>query len=50
MMESEHDAKKRLPPEIYELALRAGSDANRPHSLIRLRQTGRMRRIATLAG
>src|SRR3954451_19403832 len=42
-MDEQRDARVRLPPEIYEFAIRAGSDAGRSVASISLRQTGRMR-------
>src|SRR3954469_10271638 len=43
MMDEQRDPRDRLPPEIYDFAIRAGSDAGRSVASISLRQTGRMR-------
>ena len=42
-MDEQRDPRDRLPPEIYDFAIRAGSDAGRSVASISLRQTGRMR-------
>src|SRR3954453_6967375 len=42
-MDEQRDPRDRLPPEIYDFAIIAGSDAGRSVASISLRQTGRMR-------
>src|SRR4051812_49325272 len=43
MMDDQREPRERLPSEIYEFAMRAGSDAGRSVASISLRQTCRMR-------
>jgi hypothetical protein len=38
-------ARKRLPPSVYDLALRLGADPRRKQPTVRLGQTGRMRQV-----
>ena len=48
MLDFDKKGRERLPPAVYDLAIRLGTDPGLNRSTVRLRQTGQMKDIGAI--